>query len=128
MGRAHFTKALGGTTAISPDQFGKHHETPLEDFGMKPVPIKEQGIPTNEGMVAHVEKVPTEKLRAGQYVVNTERVQHFIDNPPKGGQQVAQGLKLPSGEVMLTDGHHRAAADIVRGKKTHHVEIIGSLH
>lgn len=115
---------------LNPEQFGG--ESKLTDYGIKTVPAwaeKHIRKTHHDVWVGKHQDVPMSKIRAGQHYVDTDRVHDIakrgLNDPREADVGEVQGTKLPSGEVMLNDGHHRTAAAALNGAQFQRV-LIGS--
>lgn len=126
--KKHLDLEVTALTALHQGQFEQYHETSLRDLGMRPVSPAEEvsyrrAHPTE--WVGEHKTVPHERIRAGQYVVSTHRVKDIAEHGVPADADDVAGTQLPTGDVMLTDGHHRVVADMLNGKKSSKV-FIGS--
>lgn len=77
----------------------------------------------------HFEDVPISRLRGGQNLVDTHRVYDLASHGPADtydhAQAPPQGHVRHDDTVMLADGHHRAAAAVMRGEQFMRVKLTG---
>lgn len=132
--KKHLTLPVTASHVLQAEQFPEGHETPTNDIfpagAVPPWQEKHYRKTSRDVPVDKVVRVPHDRLRAGQMVVDTHRVRdimehgsvstpHDIDDRPFEAQQ------LPDGTYMLQDGHHRVAARILSGRKTSTVFVNG---
>ncbi len=68
---------------------------------------------------AHEEDVPLSSLTAAQSDTNGKYVEHLANGgEPKPGNGPPVFVRHPNGKTYIDDGHHRAAAEAVRGAST----------
>ena len=122
---------LNNLDALHPEQFAAV-ETPLEHYGIRPVEAwQEKHLRKTHPYesVNEVRDVPISKIRGGQHYVDTARVHEMArsgENDLRESETApAMGTELPTGEVMLGDGHHRTAALALRGEKSVRVRVDG---
>jgi len=126
--KKHETIPVTAKHVISSQQFPKDHETPTADIfpAGSVAPWEEKELRKTHPYVSEdrMVRVPHDKLRAGQMVVDTNRVKALMENPHTHSGMEATGL--PDGTYMLEDGHHHVAADILSGRrKTADVRLRG---
>jgi len=123
--KKHRDLEVTGLTALHAGQFGQHHETSLRDLGMRPVSGEEYQSIRKTAYAAwdgKVHDVPHSRIRAGQEVVSTQRAIDMAKNGRKAADPPT-GHQLPSGDVMLTDGHHGVVADMLNGKTSSKIRV-----
>jgi len=71
--------------------------------------------------------VKTSDIYPIQKYLNKEQVARYIANPSQNlsnRKLSVTGYRLPNGKVLLDDGHHRVAAQIINGSKTVKVRVV----
>lgn len=116
--------------ALGP-QFSDGPESPLENFGIPVVPawqerdIRKHHRETNDN--TGWQDVPIGSIRGGQHHIDNDKVRGMLANPPKESEDDIlnrrEGVRLPDGNVMLQDGHHRTVADKLRGAQSVRVKV-----
>lgn len=127
--KKHLTMPVTANHVLQSNQFDQH-ETPTEDIfpagAVRPWEETQYRKFSRETAVDKVRTVHADDLKAGQMVVDTHRVEDMRGGNHPGG--VLEGRQLPDGKVMLRDGHHRAAADLLDGKRRFKVHIDTAWH
>lgn len=136
--KKHLNLPVTASHVLQQAQFPDDHETPTADLGLRPVePWEEKHLrkTTRFESVDETKRVPHSRLRAGQMVIDTQRAKDMAErgiDTSKGNpvldQGEVQGWRLPTGDVMLRDGHHRVVADMMNGRRTSRVHITGEMH
>lgn len=132
--KKHLTIPVTAKHVVSPTQFPDDHETPTADIfpagSVAPWEEKHYRKTSREIPVNKTVRVPHDRLKAGQMVVDTHRVHDIVEHGPVSlprdlDNRPLEAMQLPTGEYMLQDGHHRVAARILSGKKTSTVYVNG---
>jgi hypothetical protein len=117
---------------LQPEQFGPDAESPLEHYGIPVVPAWRERELRKEHRwesIGETRDVPVSQIRGGQHKVDTHRVHDIakrgVDDPKLAKIQPPYGVEIPEGGVMLSDGHHRAVADVMTGKQFIKVHVAG---
>lgn len=132
--KKHLTLPVTANHVLSQQQFPADHETPTADIfpagAVPPWEEKHLRKTSREVPVNRTVRVPHDRLKAGQMVVDTQRVHDIMEHGPVSlpkdlDNRPLEAQQLPSGDYMLQDGHHRVAARILQGKKTSTVFVNG---
>lgn len=130
--KKHLSLPVTANHVLQPQQFPDDHETPTEDIfpagAVAPWEEKHLRKTSRETTVDRTVRIPHDRLKAGQMVVDTKRVHDIMErglvsSPTDINNRPEQAIQLPSGDYMLQDGHHRVAARILAGKKTSTVYV-----
>lgn len=130
--KKHLSLPVTANHVLHPAQFPDDHETPTEDIfpagAVAPWEEKHLRKTSRETPVDRTVRIPHDRLKAGQMVVDTKRVHDIMErgsvsSPTDINNRPEQAIQLPSGDYMLQDGHHRVAARILAGKKTSTVYV-----
>lgn len=118
-------------TDLNEEQFGGHSGSgidigadSLSKYGIHPVSVEDEvhyrKYHPSEWVGKHRD-VPMSSIRGGQNYVDRNRVtdiaRHGLNNPREAESAETVGTELPSGHVMLNDGHHRVAAAALNGEQ-----------
>lgn len=133
--KKHLDMPVTARHVISTDQFPVEHETPTNDIfpAGAVAPWEETHIRKTHRYESEdrVVRVPHDRLKAGQMVVDTHRVHDIMEKGVKeSGNKLLydrpmEAKQLPTGDYMLKDGHHRVAARILAGRKTSTLHVTG---